>query len=127
MAQLMKHETLEQRRDELKARNVDDFLAYKAKRYALFRVQTFLNGGSLAEPEHLQVAKDLESEIGSLGGAKQFAIVWDIDPITGSIVERDKSVWQAHDEVMARAAIQLVTNDGRLTAPPVTKKRKKKK
>lgn len=125
MTTLMKHDTLILRRDELKARSVQDYLAFKAKRYALFRVQTMLNGGANAEPDHLQIASDLESSITDLGGVKQFAIVWDLDPLTEAVIERDKSVWQAHDEVMSRASVQLPVNKGKFTAPPVTRRKKK--
>lgn len=105
--QLIKHEKLEKLRDELKAKDFEKFLEYKAVRYALFRVQTFLNGGCAPKAEHMEIAERYEKDIITLGGIKSFAIDWDINPKSGKVIRRDKSVWQAHEEFMRRAAVQL--------------------
>lgn len=120
MTQVMTHVKIDERRDKLKEKGLDAFLEFKAKRYALFRVQNFLNGGVMAEKEHLAVAKDLEKEIEPLGGVKQFAITWDLDPLTDKVIKRDMSVWDAHDEFMKRAAVTIGE------APDNTKSKKKK-
>ena len=109
--QLVKHKTLEKLRDELKAKDFKKFLKYKAKRYGLFRVQNFLNGGAAPDPEHMEIAKNYESDIESLGGVKAFAIEWDIHPKTSKVIRRDKSVWQAHEEFMLKAAVNLSSID----------------
>ena len=109
--QLVKHKTLEKLRDELKVKDFEKFLKYKAKRYGLFRVQNFLNGGTVPDPEHMEIAKSYECDVKSLGGVKAFAIEWDIHPKTGKVIRRDKSVWQAHEEFMLRAAVNLSAID----------------
>lgn len=101
------HEDLEESREKLRVSDKDMFLSHKERRYALFRVQNYLNGGSMPEPEHLKYAKDLEEEIEPLGGVLQFAIVWDVDAADGSVVLRDRSVWKAHEQYMEKAARKL--------------------
>lgn len=104
---MVKHDTLEKLRNELKTKDFSKFMTYKEKRYAMFRVQNFLNGGAAPEPEHFEVCSALEDASEELGGAKSFAIEWDIHPKTGKVIRRDKSVWQAHEEYMERAAVPL--------------------
>lgn len=113
MTQIMKHGTLLTNRDKLKAQNMEGFVLLKAKRYALFRVQNYLNGGAMAEQEHFAIVKELEDEVKPLGGVKQFAITWDIDPLSDRIIKRDMSVWDAHEKEMEKSAVQLsVVTDG---------------
>lgn len=105
--QILKHTTLEKQRDELKAKDFEKFLRYKAVRYALFRVQNNINGGALPEAEHIEIAKKYEDKVSELGGVVSFAIEWDISPKSGKVVRRDKSVWQAHEDFMKKAAVNL--------------------
>lgn len=111
MTTLMTHETLERRREELKVRDVVAFVAFKARRYAMFRIQTFLEGGSAPEAEHMAMGKDIEKEVVSLGGLVEFAKRWDIDALTGNIVARDRSVWDVQEAYMQRVAIPLTIGD----------------
>lgn len=105
--QLMTHETIEARREKLRHESIDKHLALKARRYAFFRMQNFLEGGTVPEAEHAALIKEVEDEIAPLGGVLEFAKSWDFDPLTGKIVRRDRSVWKAHDEFMERAAPEL--------------------
>ena len=105
--QLIKHDTLERLRDEVKAKDFKKFLVYKAKRYAFFRVQNFLNGGCPPMAEHMEIVEAYEKDIACFGGVKGFAILWDLHPKTSKVIRRDKSVWQAHEEFMQRAAVPL--------------------
>ena len=107
MFPILKHDKLVELRDKLKASDLQKFLLFKERRYGLFRVQNFLNGGAPPEPEHMEVATMLTDAVKDLGGIKGFAIEWDLHPKTGKVVRRDKSVWKAHDEFMLKAAVQL--------------------
>jgi hypothetical protein len=103
----MTHETLERRREELKLRDVDAFVEFKARRYAMFRIQTFLEGGSAPEAEHMAMGKEVEQQVVSLGGLAGFAKEWDLDALTGKVVARDRSVWDVHEAFMQRVAVPL--------------------
>ncbi len=103
----MKHETLVHRREQLKGIDLQRFFAFKKTRYALFRVQNFLEGGSAPEGEHMEIANKLEAEVKPYGGLVEFAKRWDIDPLTDAIVLRDRSIWAAHEQFMQHAATQL--------------------
>lgn len=105
--QIVTHEKLNERREQLRLADVEAHLALKARRYALFRVQNFLAGGCHCDPDHMAIAQELESEVASLGGIAYFARRWDIDPLTGHVVARDRSVWQAHEEFMQRVAPEI--------------------
>lgn len=107
MTTLMTHEKLEARRNILRSERPADHLALKNKRYAFFRVQNFLEGGSAPEAEHITAVKAVEDEIVSLGGVNGFAKRWDFDPLTGKVVGRDKSIWDAHEEFMKNAAPEI--------------------
>jgi len=125
---IITHTKLEERRGLLKAENLEKFFAFKARRYAMFRMQTFLDGGASPEAEHFEIAKELEADSESLGGAKSFAIEWDLDPLTGKVIRRDKSVWKVHEEFMARAAVQLVEDkDGNVSSSIAPKKKHKRR
>jgi len=104
LQQLMTHETIEARRAKLRNESTEKHLALKARRYAFFRMQNFLEGGTVPEAEHAATVKEVEAEIAPLGGVLEFAKKWDFDPLTGKIISRDRSVWKAHDEFMERAA-----------------------
>lgn len=113
--QLMTHETILERKERLKERSLGEYLALKARRYAFFRMQNFLGGGSAPDVDHIETIKEIEEQVKPLGGFAKFADSWDIDPLTGKIIKRDRSVWVAHEEYMRKAAIPLqmrVTKDG---------------
>lgn len=117
------HKSLEARREKLKEKSLDEFFEFKKKRYALFRMQTFLDGGASPDPEHLEFAKELEKETEELGGVKQFAIIWDLDPLTSKVIIRDKSIWQVHEEYMDKAVTLLAEDEeGNIVAPKAVKK-----
>lgn len=111
MASLMKHDTIEERRDQLKATDLDKYNELRAIRYALFRVRTFLEGGSAPEASHMDIAKIFEDQVVSLGGLVMFAERWDIDPLSRVVVERDLSVWDVHEQKMQRIAVPLPLRD----------------
>lgn len=111
MTTLMTHETLESRREELKVRDVEAFTAFRARRYAMFRIQTFLEGGSAPEAEHMALGKEVEDDVASLGGLVEFAKRWDLDALTGRVVARDRSVWEVQEALMQRVAVPLTIGD----------------
>lgn len=102
MFPVFKHATLEERRVKLKAESVSKFLKLKARRYAMFRVQNFFEGGARPDPEHVRLADEVAAAVESLGGVREFAKAWDFDPLTGDIVRRDCSVWDAHEKGLNR-------------------------
>ena len=108
---IMTHEKIEERREQLKTDDRDKFFELKTVRYALFRMQTFLDGGCMPEAEHVAIAKKLEDDVKGLGGMEAFAKRWDIDPLTSRVVQRDRSVWVAHEQKMDQVAnkIELMT------------------
>ena len=59
----------------------------------------------------MEIAEHFEKDIEAFGGVKAFAIEWDIHPKTGKVIRRDKSVWQAHEEFMQKAAVNLSAID----------------
>lgn len=120
--QIITHETLEARRDVLRNNDVEAHLALKVRRYALFRVQNFLGGGSIADPEHIEVAQALEKEVAEFGGIAEFACKWDIDPLTNRVVGRDRSVWQAHEEFMQRVAPAIGSREALAMASAISDK-----
>lgn len=111
MASLMKHQKIEERRNELMSRDLDKYHHLRGLRYALFRVKNFLDGGAAPEAEHMQIAKGYEETVVSLGGLKGFADRWDLDPISLVVVERDMSVWEVHEQNMQRIAVPLPLRD----------------
>lgn len=109
----MTHEKFEERRQLLirNCRRKDDmqpFLEFRAKRYALFRVQNMLSGGSMAEPEHMELVKHYQEsdKVSELGGIEQFCKTWDIDPLSNEICARD-DIWKKHDEKVIENAEEL--------------------
>ena len=104
MFPIFKHATLEERRIKLKAESVPKFLKLKARRYAMFRVQNFLEGGAPPDPEHVRLASEVADAVESLGGVQEFAKLWDFDPLTGDVVCRDCSVWDAHEKAVQRGS-----------------------
>lgn len=105
--QIVTHEKIEERRETLRNTDVDAHLALKARRYALFRVQNFLGGGCIPDPEHIEIAQELEAQTAELGGVLEFAKKWDLDPLTGRVIARDRSVWKAHEQFMQRIAPEI--------------------
>jgi hypothetical protein len=120
--QIVTHETIEKRRQLLRETDTEAHLALKERRYALFRVQNFLGGGAMADPDHIAVAQELEAETAELGGVAEFAKKWDIDPLTGRVIARDRSVWQAHQEFMRRAAPEFGSKESLQMAQAAGKK-----
>ena len=102
MFPVFKHATLEERRVKLKGENVPKFLKFKARRYAMFRVQNYIEGGARPDPEHVRMAEEVAEAVESLGGVREFAKAWDFDPLTDDIVRRDCSVWDAHERSVNR-------------------------
>ena len=103
----MTHEAIELRRENLRNSDTKKHLELKNRRYAMFRMQNFLEGGSAPEAEHVEAYKKIEEDVKPLGGALKFAKKWDFDPATGEIVIRDRSIWKAHEEFMEKAAPTL--------------------
>ena len=104
---VLSHAKFVERREKLQVQNREKFLEFKMIRYSLFRVQTFLEGGSAPEGDHMAVGKEYEDKVAGYGGLVGFAKTWDIDPMTFNIVRRDMSVWAAHDKFMDKVAQDL--------------------
>lgn len=120
--QIVTHESIEKRRQLLRDTDLDAHLALKVRRYALFRVQNFLGGGAMADPEHVAIAQEVEADVAELGGIQEFAKKWDIDPLTGRVVARDRSVWQAHEEFMRRVAPEIGSREALQMAAAISEK-----
>jgi hypothetical protein len=89
-------------------------------RYALFRVQTELNGGNKAEPEHHKISRKILKYEG-VGHMLEFAIKWDIGAVAPDfeIVQRLWSIFQEHNQMMNRVAVTIEKGD---TAETLAKK-----
>lgn len=51
------HEKLEELKLQLRTEDRDKFFKLKDIRYALFRMQTFLEGGCMPDKDHAEIAK----------------------------------------------------------------------
>jgi len=81
-------------------------------RYALFRVQTELNGGNIAEPEHHKVSRGILKRE-NVGHMLDFAKTWDIGSVDPDyeIVKRLWSIHQEHNQMMNRVAVAIAKGD----------------
>ena len=94
---------LQCRRDD----DLEPFKRLKAIRYALFRMKNEEDGGCKAGRELAKIAKPYAKRDG-FTGFSDFAKKWDVDPLDpDTIIMRDKSVWQAHNEYMIKVAKPL--------------------
>ncbi|NOQ18064.1 MAG: hypothetical protein GQ507_02335 [Dehalococcoidales bacterium] len=89
-------------------------------RYAMFRVQTELEGGNKAEPEHQQFARKILKYEGA-GQAVDFAKEWDIGRVDPDfeIVQRLWTIYQEHSQMMNRITVTIQKGD---TAETLAKK-----
>jgi hypothetical protein len=89
-------------------------------RYALFRVQTEMEGGNKADPEHhLLMRKVLKYE--GAGHIIDFAKTWDIGAVDPDyeIVQRLWTIHQEHNQMMNRITVTIQKGD---TAESLAKK-----
>ena len=105
----LSHEEIETARSKVRGKAGTDkgrsrFKRLKRIRYALFRVQNQIGGGCDAEGAHHRIANKYKDDVADLGGLAGFAKSWDVDPENPTkVIKRGKSIWQAHNEMLARA------------------------
>lgn len=89
-------------------------------RYALFRVQTELEGGNKAEPKYWKIAQKIMKYEGA-GSALEFAKQWDIGAVEPDfeIVQRLWTIYQEHNQMMNRVTVTIQKGD---TAETLAKK-----
>jgi hypothetical protein len=83
-----------------------------AMRYGLFRVQTELNGGNKAEPEHHELSR-LILTYKDVGHMLDFAKTWDVGHVDPDyeIVQRLWSIHQEHNQMMNRITVTIQKSD----------------